>query len=54
MMKVSELIKLLECAQPYANVYVRQPRSWVKKQPDATNTDILSVEVGRCVQIKTV
>ncbi len=53
MMKVSELMALLQCANPDANVLVHQPRRWTKKQPDIARTNVFSVEIGACVIIKT-
>lgn len=53
MMKVSELIALLQAANPDAYVFISQPRQWVKKQPDLTKTNVFSVEIGACVNIRT-
>lgn len=55
-MKVSELIYLLQAAQPDADVQIIQPRTWTKKQPDRTMTSILMVSVwhdGRIVRLET-
>ena len=55
-MKASELIALLQVAQPDAEIQIVQPRSWVKKQPDKTMTKLLMVSVwhdGRLVRLET-
>ena len=44
-MKVSDLITLLQQANPNGDVRIMQPRSWIKKQPDQRKTSIISVEV---------
>lgn len=55
-MTVGELAKILEAApNPDALVYIVQPRSWVKKQPDAKKTQISTVGLGDAqVYIETI
>ena len=55
-MKNSELIAILQVAKPDAEIRIIQPRHWVKKQPDKTQTKLLKVSVwhdGRIVQFET-
>lgn len=55
-MNASELIALLQVAQPDAKIQIVQPRSWVKKQPDKTMTKLLMVSIwndGSIVRLET-
>lgn len=55
-MNASELIALLQVAQPDAEIQIIQPRCWVKKQPDKTMTNLLMVSIwhdGRIVRLET-
>ena len=55
-MNASELIYILQAAKPNASIQITQPRHWVKKQPDKTNTRVLRVSVwhdGSSVHIET-
>ena len=48
-MNVGELMKFLAVCDQDAPIKIKQPRHWVKKQPDMKNTSIISVEVNASV-----
>jgi hypothetical protein len=55
-MTVAELIKILQAApNPDAEVYVVQPRTWTKKQPNNKKTQIQTIGTGHYqVYIETI